>query len=237
MTNPQRRLRQIVKVVCAGCLLLALDAFADSAPSSTRVDDASLRARAVTAESHGVRVSAAVLGADDDERMFGTNLNIADVQPVWVEVTNRTLLYLWMFRTESGEGYYLPFESAWPVHTRPGGAAKVNIDDRFYKASFKNPIPPGGTRAGILFTNRVEGLKFCSIDLSGDIEVFHFSLFLPVPDDDENFEKIRFLVTGGGSSVKTIPEIVASECAGILCLPKRHSPGSVGQAGFSRKAR
>ncbi|MEM5383193.1 hypothetical protein VSR68_06260 [Paraburkholderia phymatum] len=207
MTTPLRRLRQIVDALCAGCLLLALNASANSAPSSTRADDASLRARAVTAESHGVRVSAAVLSADDDERMFGTNLNIADVQPVWVEVTNRTLLYLWMFRTENGGGYYLPFESAWPVHTRPGGAAKVHIDDRFYKASFKNPIPPGGTHVGILFTNRVEGLKFCNIDLSGDTEVFHFSLFLPVPDDDENFEKIRFLDTRGGSSVKTIPEI------------------------------
>ncbi|OYD64609.1 UNVERIFIED_ORG: hypothetical protein BDU10_7220 [Burkholderia sp. CF145] len=167
------------------CLVWLVFALATCAPwhDPTTDNDAPLRARAVTEESHSVRVSAAVLSAEDSKRMFGADLYAVNVQPVWLEVTNRTAQSLWLFRTGADGGHFLPFDVVWALHPLRGGPTNVQVDDPFYKLAFKNPIPPGTARAGILFTNPDRGTKLCNIELSAKSALIHFSLFLPVPDD------------------------------------------------------
>lgn len=90
------------------CLVWLVFALASCAPwhDPTTDNDAPLRARAVTEESHSVRVSAAVLSAEDSKRMFGADLYAVNVQPVWLEVTNRTAQSLWLFRTGADGGHF-----------------------------------------------------------------------------------------------------------------------------------
>ena len=54
------------------------------------VDDAALRARATSATARDVRVSAVVVGAQSSRQMFGEDIEKAHVQPIWVEVENRS---------------------------------------------------------------------------------------------------------------------------------------------------
>ena len=53
-------------------------------------NDAELRARAVTESRQGVSVTAAVLSAEETQRMFGTDVNKTGVQSVWIELRNQT---------------------------------------------------------------------------------------------------------------------------------------------------
>jgi hypothetical protein len=147
------------------------------------VSDSGLRGRAISDTSQGVRVSATVLSADDTRRMFGTNLAGAQIQPVWVEIQNTTAQPKWLLRTGTDPDYFSPLEVAWSVHTTLGGSVNAAIDEHFDKLGFKNPIAPGTTRAGIIFTNPEQGIKLLNVDVLGPQVLVPFTLFLPVPQD------------------------------------------------------
>ena len=55
------------------------------------------------------------------------------------------------------------------------------MDDYFTQLGFSNPIAPGETRSGILFTNPDQGIKLVNVDLFGNQTLIPFSLFLRVP--------------------------------------------------------
>jgi hypothetical protein len=148
-----------------------------------RVDDAGLRARAETATVNDVRVSAAVLSSEDSRAMFSADVNGAGVQPVWVEVDNRTSQLLWLLHSGTDPNYFSPLEVSWGFHAPLAGARNAAIDAHFDRLAFANPIPPGETRAGILFTNPHRMTRLLNVDLLGQRFLAPFSLFLNVPDD------------------------------------------------------
>jgi LssY C-terminus len=115
--------------------------------------------------------------------MFGTDLAGAQVQPVWVEIQNTTAQPKWLLRTGTDPNYFSPLEVAWSAHTTLGGSANAAIDEHFDKLGFKNPIAPGTTRTGIIFTNPERGIKLLNVDVLGPQVLVPFTLFLPVPQD------------------------------------------------------
>ncbi|SAK59360.1 hypothetical protein AWB79_02610 [Caballeronia hypogeia] len=187
-------LRQAFKRA-AGCVFLA-SALAGCATwtAATSIDDAPLRERAVSATKQDAHVSVAVLGADDSKRMFGADITKANIQPVWVEVENRTSQNLWLLHSGTDPDYFSPLEVAWSMHALLGSATNASIDDHLNKLGFRNPIPAGETRSGFLFTNPDRQIKLVNIDLFGSKTLIPFSLFLPVPNDagDARFALIPF---------------------------------------------
>ena len=145
--------------------------------------DAALRARALTASRQGVQVSAAVLGAADSLRMFGTDLTAGGVQPVWVEVRNGTGRALWLLRSGTDPDYFSPREVAWSAHVRFADETNQRIDEHFDALAFPNRIPARTTTSGVLFTNPQPVTKILNVDLLGSRKLVPFTLFLPVPGD------------------------------------------------------
>lgn len=185
--------RVLGTAACAAVIALALVGCATwQAPAE--VSDAALRARATTATERDVRVTAAVLSAEDSRRMFGADLNENDVQSVWIEVQNRTSQPLWLLRSGTDPDYFSPLEVAWSLHTPLAIGTNARIDEHLDRFGFKNPIPPGATRTGILFTNPQHRTKLLNVDLFGNKTLIPFSLFLPVPDDpaDERLPQLLF---------------------------------------------
>lgn len=156
------------------------------------MDDTALRARAVSESLRGVHVSAAVLSSDDSRRITGADVNGAGIQPVWVEVRNQTRQTLWLLNAGTDPDYFSPLEVAWTFHTPLAGGSNAAIDTHFESLAFDNPIPPGATRDGILFTNPYYRVRVLNIDLLGLREFFPFTLFMPVPDQPatEEYERI-----------------------------------------------
>lgn len=145
--------------------------------------DASLRARAVTAAERGVRVAAAVLSAKESLGMLGARVQEGDIQPVWIEVQNNTSQPLWLLRTGTDPDYFSPLEVAWSLHAPLGFSANARIDHHFQALAFRNPVMPGATRSGLVYSNPQPRTKLLNIDLLGEKTLIPFTLFLPVPDD------------------------------------------------------
>ena len=143
--------------------------------------DAALRERAITRTTQGVQLSATVLGPEDSFRMFGADIVATGVQPVWIEVQNASADTLWLLRSGTDPDYFSPREVAWSVHVFLDGKTNDRIDEHFDHLSFANPIPPGQTRSGVLFTNPQPAPKVLNVDLLGNHALVPFTLFLPVP--------------------------------------------------------
>jgi hypothetical protein len=142
----------------------------------------SLRARAVSTTARDVRVSAAVLSAEDSRRMLGANVVETGVQPVWIEVQNNSPEWLYLLRSGIDPDYFSSLEVAWSLHATFAGETNARIDDHFKAQEFVNPIPSGATRSGIVFTNPQPRTRVLNVDLVGGGHLLPFSIFLPVPD-------------------------------------------------------
>jgi hypothetical protein len=115
--------------------------------------------------------------------MLGGDLDRNEVQPVWIEVQNGTSRRLWLLRSGIDPDYYSPREIAWSLHARLGNDMNAQIDRHFDELAFKNPVAPGETHEGIVFTNPQHRTKLLNVDLFGRRTLIPFTLFLPVPDD------------------------------------------------------
>lgn len=146
-------------------------------------NDSVLRTRAESQELRGVKLSAAVLSSDDSQRMFGSNINKTGVQPVWIEVENNTNQVLWLLRSGTDPDLFSPMEVAWPFHVSFASETNARLDDHFSALSFQNPVSPGTKQSGIIFTNPHHMTRLLSVDILGQGELFPFTLFPPVPDD------------------------------------------------------
>jgi hypothetical protein len=100
------------------------------------------------------------------------------VQPVWLEVENRTSQALWLLRTGADPDYFSPLEVAWGMHKRFSDAHNASVDDHVASRAFANPILPGATHAGVIFLNPQTGTVLLNVDLFGNRTLVTFSLFL-----------------------------------------------------------
>ena len=170
-----------------GLVLVCLMCLAGSGCSTWRaptiIDDTPLRERAVTATLREVQVSGAVLSNEDNEHYFGTNINDTGVQSIWVEVINNSPHTLWLLQAGTDPDYFSPLEVAWSLHKPLSRGTNSKIDEHFDSLTIDPLIPPGETRAGILYTNPHHGTRVLNIDLLGQRTLFPFTLFPPVPED------------------------------------------------------
>jgi LssY C-terminus len=203
-------LQRALKNAACGTVLLLAFAGCTTWSAPTSINDAPLRERAVSATRQDVRVSAAVLGSDDSRRMLGADINRTNVQPIWIEVQNGTSQPLWLLQSGTDPDYFSPLEVAWSLHSLIGGATNASIDNYFNAVGFKNPIPPGGTRAGFLFTNPDRDPKLVNIDLFGARTLIPFTLFVRVPDD---IPDPRFALT-----LFQYPDSAVTNCHDLACL-------------------
>ena len=146
-------------------------------------DVSDLRARAETETVAGVRLSAAVLSSAECRQMFGADVHQSGVQPVWIELANSTEQALWLMRSGTDPDIFSPLEVAWNFHKAFDAETNASIDEHFDALSFQNPILPGETRSGILYTNPHSKTRMLIIDILGQGQLIPFALFPTVPDD------------------------------------------------------
>ncbi len=146
-------------------------------------DDSALRSHAKSQQLKGVKLSAAVLSSEDSQQIFGVRVNDKEVQPIWIEVENNTDQALWLLRSGTDPDLFSPLEVAWSFHKTFAGESNDRLDKHFDSLGFQNPISPGSKQSGILFTNPHLGTRLLSVDILGDGEIFPFTLYPSVPDD------------------------------------------------------
>lgn len=144
-------------------------------------DESWLRQRAVTREENGVRVSAAVLSAGDTETVFGLQLYKKGIQPLWLEIENHTRHRMWFPPVSVDRNYYSPLEVAYMCRSGYTTASRRRMEGFFHRHAIRNPIDPGETRSGFLFTNVALGTKAFNVEVVGnDHQVRTFTFLIPV---------------------------------------------------------
>jgi hypothetical protein len=139
-----------------------------------------------------VRVTVAVLGAEESRQLFGVNLAGQDIQPVWVRVQNADTVGYWLMSSGLDPDYFSPLEAAYAFHGTIGSSVNKKIDDHFRVMNFRNPIAPGTSVSGFVFTNRDEGTKVVDIDLISYNKVKFFTFFVPVPGIKADYHEVDF---------------------------------------------
>jgi hypothetical protein len=155
--------------------------------------DVGFRKRAQSKHDEDVRVTVAVLSAEESKELFGVDLARKNIQPVWIRVENHDTRTYWLASTGLDPDYFSPLEAAYVFHPGRSEGAREDMDDYFQHMKFKNPIVPNASVSGFVFTNRDEGQKVVDIDLlSGVQEAKFFTFIVPVPGIKADYHEVDF---------------------------------------------
>ena len=154
--------------------------------------DVPFRERSQSKVDGDVRVTVAVLSAEESRQLFGVNLAGKDIQPVWIRVQNADTVAYWLMSAGLDPDYFSPLEAAYAFHGTIGSSVNKKIDDHFRVMNFRNPIASGTSVSGFIFTNRDEGTKVVDIDLIGHGKTKFFTFFVPVPGIKADYHEVDF---------------------------------------------
>jgi hypothetical protein len=193
------------------CLTLFVGACATFEKPVTTVNE-QVRERALTKESSGVRVSAAVVGTEEAREIFGVDLFQKNIQAVWLEIENNADHPLILLPTALDPDYFSPLEVAYAYHKTHAADANAALDEHLLTLNFpiRSPIFPGSSMSGYVFTNRTKGMKVIDLDLLGRKFNQNFTFFAPDPDIEEGQRILARMETMFSAQEQ---KIVASEAA------------------------
>ena len=145
-------------------------------------------------QTHGnLRVTAAVLGAEETLQVFGFPLYKKGVQPVWLQVENNEKEPTWFLPVGLDPDYFSPLEVTYPYHRAFKPTYNRQIDTYFMQQAMGMYIAPGTARSGFVFTNLDLGTKIFNVDLVGDDnDPKTFTFFIPVPGLIADHQTVEF---------------------------------------------
>ena len=124
-------------------------------------------------------ITTAVPSAEETKAIFGKNLYIRNIQPVWVQVENKGDRSLFLTPMGLDPAYYTAREVA--------NRARSNESEAPENASYERQglnrlyVAPRSIVSGYVFSRVDEGTKSFNIDVVGDSEPYMISFFVPVP--------------------------------------------------------
>ncbi len=146
------------------------------------MDEVPFRERAQTQYENNVRVTAAVLSAEESETVFGVPLYKKGIQPIWLEIENNDEEPVWFLPVGLDPDYFAPLEVAYMHHFAFSNEANQQMDRNFHEKAMEKYIAAGSVRSGFVFTNLDLGTKNFNVDLVGeDHHVRTLTFFINVP--------------------------------------------------------
>jgi len=148
------------------------------------INEAPVHERAMTKESNGIQVSAAVVGDQEARQIFGIDLARKNIQAVWLEVENNAGRPLVLLPTAIDPEYFAPLEVAFHYQKSFATDANEALDEHLLNLNFpiRSPIASGSLASGYIFTNWKKGMKTIDVDLLSHDFSQNFTFFAPNPD-------------------------------------------------------
>jgi hypothetical protein len=178
---------QSVRTLLAVLLFVGLSACASYQP--VPLEEFSFRERVETEEQDGLRVSVAVLSREEAQQAFGVNLEKRNIQPVWLEIENRTDKNFWFMMTGLDPNYFSAHEAAYMNHFRFGGKANEQMNNYFSDIGIEQFVRPGQKNTGFAFANETIGTKEIRVRLYSNKDVRTFNFFVSVPGVESDWDR------------------------------------------------
>ena len=147
--------------------------------------------RAESSVNGGLTVTVAVPTIEEAKVIYGAELALKKIQPVWVDVKNESADTYWFLTPGLDPEHFSPSEAAFSFHTASDETNR-QIDENFQKLQFKNPIRPGSAVSGFVLVNLDEGFKAIDIDLISRSAVKSFSFIIEDPDFKGDHKLVDF---------------------------------------------
>ena len=158
-------------------------------------DDGAMRERAESVIEDEIRFSATIPSIEESRRIFGVDLAEKKIQPVWVEIENTTNRLIYFLRTGLDPEYFSPREIAFAMSESMTVEARRHLVEHVEALTLRDPIEPGTTQSGFIFTNRDRESKFLNVDLLSQGWSTHMTLVVSIPDRSLSEEKIQGIYT------------------------------------------
>jgi hypothetical protein len=139
------------------------------------------KSRAAFRAEGELRVSTAVLSADESVAVYGVPLSKLAIQPVWIEVENRENQAYYLLSPGLDPNFIPASEAAEALSSSYSSEQRAMLNQRFRQLAFRNPVLPGMTTSGFVLTNLDEGVKLVQLDLVASGSVRTFSILVVVP--------------------------------------------------------
>jgi hypothetical protein len=145
------------------------------------VEEVPFRDRAQTQNENNVRVTVAVLSAEESQALFDLPLYDQGIQPIWLKIENNNEKNVWFTPVGLDPDYFAPIEVAYMNRGMFSGDVNKKMEKYFHDQAITKFIPPGGVKSGFVFTHLDIGTKAFNVDVVGeDNQVRTFTFFISV---------------------------------------------------------
>ena len=134
--------------------------------------------RLYTRTERDLVVTTAVPSAEETETIFGADLYSKNIQPVWVQVENRSDETLFLTPVSLDPAYYSARESVSRIRADTDAQRSAELELSGIKLL---QVAPHSIQSGYIFTQVDEGTKSFNVDVIGGGETYLMSFFVPVP--------------------------------------------------------
>jgi hypothetical protein len=123
-------------------------------------------------------VATAVPSAEETRKIFDIDLYTRNVQPVWVQVENRSDKPVILAPMGLDRGYFTPRETANRSRDKPTDSYASKFEKRGH---LRLAVRPNSIQSGYIFTRVDEGTKSFNVDVISEGDTHLLSFFVPVP--------------------------------------------------------
>jgi hypothetical protein len=124
-------------------------------------------------------IATAVPSAEETRKIFGADLYKKNIQPVWIQVENRSDNPLFLTPMGLDPSYYTARETA----RRSKGNDNASGRGRQFEETglVRLEVPANSIQSSYIFSRVDEGTKSFNVDVIGDGDAYGMSFFVPVP--------------------------------------------------------
>jgi hypothetical protein len=187
MQSPIKRCVLVLFVV------LSLTVYGCASFNPRPIDQVPFKERAQTQSENNVRVTAAVLSAEESKAVFDLDLYKKGIQPIWIEIENNDEERVWFAPVGVDREYFSPLEVAYMHHRSFSKETNHRIDQYLHGQDIRSTIEPGRVKSGFVFTHLDLGTKIFNVDLVGeDHQIRTFTFFISVPGLRVSYADVDF---------------------------------------------
>ena len=156
---------------------------------------AAIEKRAITHNQGAIEVRTAVPGEDESSALFGVPLYQRGMQPVWLEISNRSDRLARFAPYSVDNAYFPPHEVAYTFRKRFSKQGAEELERFLHSISMPRFIEPGATVSGYVFTHVEPGTKAFNVDvhfIPNEVPNKHFTFFVQIPGFKPDHAEVDF---------------------------------------------
>jgi hypothetical protein len=149
--------------------------------------------RKIVKTSGSVTVSIAVPSAKESATVFGVKVAKKKVQPIWLEIDNRSDAEWMLLPILIDHDYYAPLEVSYKFRNRWSKKKSQEKDAFFAGMQIPHIIPPKTVVSGYVYGRREAGVRYANVTLLQDEhDPIELPFALPIPGVRADYERVDF---------------------------------------------